>query len=107
MLSKEGRVGKFGWKAQTPSLLDFVQGACANELGLSNPNQPQPKSIAKPDYRAPAGDDLTLQQCKQMAAFIASLPAPRQELPADQGQLKNIHRAPGFHELRSRRPRFR
>jgi CxxC motif-containing protein (DUF1111 family) len=86
-----GRVGKFGWKGQTPSLLDFVQGACANELGLSNPNQAQPVSIATPDYKAP-GQDLTLKQCEQMAAFIASLPAPRQELPEDAAELTLIHR---------------
>lgn len=90
LFSKEGRVGKFGWKGQTASLLDFVQGACANELGLSNPNQPQPTSIAKADYVAP-GEDLTLAQCQQMATFIASLPNPRQELPADAKERDNVH----------------
>jgi CxxC motif-containing protein (DUF1111 family) len=90
-LYTKGRVGKFGWKAQTASLLDFVQGACANELGLSNPNQPQPTSIATPDYKAP-GQDLTLKQCEQMAAFIASLPAPRRETPEDKRELELIHR---------------
>ncbi len=30
----DGRVGRFGWKAQTASLRDFVLAACANELGL-------------------------------------------------------------------------
>jgi CxxC motif-containing protein (DUF1111 family) len=95
VLFSNGRAGKFGWKGQTASLLDFVQGACANELGLSNPNQPQPKSIARPDYQAP-GEDLTLEQCKQMASFIASLPQPRQDMPADQTQRDNVHRG---HEL--------
>ena len=33
----DGRIGRFGWKAQTASLSEFVQAACANELGLSNP----------------------------------------------------------------------
>src|SRR4029077_803252 len=27
-----GRIGRFGWKAQTGSLADFVLAACANEL---------------------------------------------------------------------------
>jgi len=90
LFSKDGKVGKFGWKAQTVSLLDFVQGACANELGLSNPNQPQPVSIAKSDYVAP-GDDLTLKQCQQMASFIAALPNPRQELPQQPEERANVH----------------
>lgn len=89
LLSK-GRVGKFGWKGQTVSLLDFVQGACANELGLSNPNQPQPVSIAKLDYAAP-GTDLTLKQCEQMAAYIAALPNPREDLPAEPKERDNVH----------------
>ncbi len=91
IFTKEGRVGKFGWKAQTVSLLEFVQGACANELGLSTPTEAQPTPITKLDYKAPA-TDLTLQQCKQMTAFIAALPAPRQELPDDPAELKHVHR---------------
>ena len=43
----DGRVGRFGWKGQTASLADFVQAACANELGLGNPGQAQPVSLAK------------------------------------------------------------
>src|SRR6185295_9393892 len=91
LFSKDGRAGKFGWKGQTASLLDFVQGACANELGLSNPNQPQPTSIATPDYQSP-GEDLTLKQCQQMASYIASLPQPRQQLPAAKAERDNVHR---------------
>jgi CxxC motif-containing protein (DUF1111 family) len=70
-----GRIGKFGWKAQTASLSDFVQAACANELGLGNPGQAQPRSLARPVYEAP-GLDLTLEQCNQLTAYVASLPRP-------------------------------
>jgi len=90
LYAKDGRVGKFGWKAQTASLLEFVQGACANELGLSNPSQPQPTSIARLDYKSDKFD-LTLEQCKQMTAFIAALPSPRQELPNDRAQRDRVH----------------
>jgi CxxC motif-containing protein (DUF1111 family) len=76
----DGRVGRFGWKAQSASLSDFVQAACANELGLGNPGQAQPRPLGKPDYQAP-GLDLTLEQCNQMTAFIGSLPRPEQRLP--------------------------
>jgi CxxC motif-containing protein (DUF1111 family) len=78
----DGRIGKFGWKAQTASLSEFVRAACANELGLGNPDNPQPTPLAKPDYVAP-GLDLTAEQCDQITAFVASLPRPVQKLPAD------------------------
>jgi CxxC motif-containing protein (DUF1111 family) len=78
----DGRIGKFGWKAQTASLLDFVQAACANELGLGNPGQDQPKPLAQPSY-APPGLDLTREQCEQLSAFIASLQRPVERLQDD------------------------
>jgi CxxC motif-containing protein (DUF1111 family) len=77
-----GRVGRFGWKAQSRSLSDFVQAACANELGLGNPGQAQPRPLFKPDYQAP-GLDLTTEQCDQITAFVASLPRPAERLPDD------------------------
>jgi CxxC motif-containing protein (DUF1111 family) len=76
----KGKIGKFGWKAQTASVADFVQGACANELGLGNPGADQPVSMAAggTEYKAP-GLDLTLEQCDQMTQFVLDLPAPSQE----------------------------
>jgi CxxC motif-containing protein (DUF1111 family) len=76
----DGRVGKFGWKGEVPTLADFVQAACANELGLGNPGQAQPVPLGQPSYR-PAGLDLTLEQCNQMTAFCAALRRP-EERPA-------------------------
>lgn len=78
----DGRIGRFGWKAQSPTLLAFVQAACANELGLGNPGQPQPRPLSKPDYE-PAGLDLTAEQCLHMTAFIASLPRPVERFPEE------------------------
>jgi CxxC motif-containing protein (DUF1111 family) len=74
-----GKLGRFGWKAQAPSLGAFVQGACANELGLGNPGQAQPKPLTRPDYVA-AGLDITQEQCDQLTAFCASLPRPVERL---------------------------
>lgn len=82
----DGRVGHFGWKAQSASLSDFVQAACANELGLSNPGQAQPRPLSKPYYQQPASYDLTLEQCDQMTAFVASLPRPIEKLSVDISQ---------------------
>jgi CxxC motif-containing protein (DUF1111 family) len=77
-----GRIGRFGWKAQTASLGEFVQAACANELGLGNPAQDQPAPLSKPGYQ-PDGLDLTDEQCSQLTTFIASLPRPGEKLPGD------------------------
>jgi CxxC motif-containing protein (DUF1111 family) len=81
----QGRVGKFGWKGQSPSLAAFVQTACANELGLGNPGQSQPSPLPALDFRA-RGYDLTLQQCDQITAFCASLPSPVERIPQDSTQ---------------------
>jgi CxxC motif-containing protein (DUF1111 family) len=76
----DGRVGRFGWKAQSASLSNFVRAACAGELGLSNPGHDQPKPLSKPDYPQ-TGLDLTAQQCDQITAFVAALPRPEARLP--------------------------
>jgi CxxC motif-containing protein (DUF1111 family) len=77
-----GRVGRFGWKAQMASLSDFVQAACANELGLGNPGQAQPVPIyEKVTTTRRGGLDLTLEQCNELTAFCASLPQPVERLP--------------------------
>jgi CxxC motif-containing protein (DUF1111 family) len=86
-----GRVGRFGWKAQTASLADFVQAACANELGLGNPSQAQPQPLSKPNYQAP-GLDLTAEQCEQITAFVASLPRPVEQLPETAGAAEEARR---------------
>jgi CxxC motif-containing protein (DUF1111 family) len=98
MRLKDGKIGKFGWKAQSPSLIDFVEAACANELGLSNPGQAQPLpkqgSPAFPKgmpYRTMAtGTDLTTKQCQQMTAFIGTLPQPVQLIPDNERDLGRV-----------------
>ena len=78
----DGRLGRFGWKSEFSTLDDFVRAACANELGLSNPERPQATPIGKRDYKAP-GVDLTDAQCVLISDYLRALPAPRQVLPAD------------------------
>ena len=80
--ASEGGIGKFGWRGQTASLKQFVMGACANELGLEVPNNRQGIDPLEPDHRAP-GLDLTQEQCDDLIAYVASLPAPKQREPND------------------------
>jgi CxxC motif-containing protein (DUF1111 family) len=78
-----GRIGRFGWKAQTAHLADFVQAACANELGLSNPGAAQPTRLYFWETKPTTGLDLTAEQCDQLTAFCASLSRPVERLPKD------------------------
>ncbi len=84
-------LGRFGWRAQATSLTQFVEGACANELGLRIVGNGRAASHDQaawpldgppaPAERSPA--DLTPHQVRALARFVASLPAPRPERATD------------------------
>lgn len=83
--AKNNDVGRFGWRGQTPTLKDFVLGACAIELGLSTPETAQlfdprvPFSMA----HVQQNPDLSAEQCFDLTAFCASLPAPQEQRPLE------------------------
>jgi CxxC motif-containing protein (DUF1111 family) len=77
---RDGRVGRFGWKAQTASLREFTLQACASELGLEVPGFPQAAPPWKAGYKAP-GLDLSAEQCDALVHFVASLPPPVRKPP--------------------------
>jgi CxxC motif-containing protein (DUF1111 family) len=104
---KDGRIGRFGWKAQTPSLNDFVLTACAVELGLEVPGHPQ-SGLPKPSIKMASQSvckvelsvdgpsdphpkamanlaplDLTTEQCASLEAYIRALPKPIELNQAD------------------------
>jgi CxxC motif-containing protein (DUF1111 family) len=74
-LVKDGRLGRFGWKAQVSRLEDFVLTACANELGLEVPGHHQAASPLDPDAKAPALN-LTAEECAALVDYVRSLPPP-------------------------------
>src|SRR5262249_53676127 len=73
----DGRIGKFGWKAQFATLEEFVAAACANELGLGTPRMEQAKPLGAA-HSAPAADsaspDLDSTQFRALVAFVTTLP---------------------------------
>jgi hypothetical protein len=77
---KDNRIGRFGWKAQTASLGDFVFTACAVELGLEVPDHHQGGNPQKPDARA-KGLDLTAEECNALTDYIRSIPRPMENRP--------------------------
>lgn len=78
----EGRMGRFGWRGNVPTLLDFCDQACAAEVGLETRRINQPMDPMAPQYRNPTFD-ISDAQIKSMAAFVAALPAPTRKLPED------------------------
>src|SRR6185369_6738690 len=72
---KDGRVGRFGWKASVATLGEFTLQACSSELGLEVPGFARAAPPWKSDYKAP-GIDLKREQCDTLTGFVASLPRP-------------------------------
>ena len=72
---KDGQVGRFGWKAQTPTLRDFVFSACANELGLEVPDHHQAASPLAFEART-KGLDLDDDEVNALTIYIQFLPTP-------------------------------
>ena len=73
--TRAGRIGRYGWKAQIPTLHEFVRAACANELGLEVPGHSQPPSPLDPTSKAEEFD-LKQDECDALVAYMRSLPAP-------------------------------
>ncbi|QDU35781.1 Cytochrome c [Maioricimonas rarisocia] len=80
----DGRIGKFGWKAQFATLEEFVATACAVEIGLSNPMRKQDRPGAHvPDEDAAL--DMNQQQLDSLVAFCRFLEKPERVLPVETG----------------------
>ncbi len=78
----DGRIGKFGWKAQFATLEEFVAAACANELGLGNPMMDQAKPWTR-STPAKVNADLDAKQFRALVGFCDTLPRPLEILPDD------------------------
>jgi CxxC motif-containing protein (DUF1111 family) len=75
-----GRFGKFGWRANFATLVEFTENACVNELGLQSKNVAQPADFSQPNYRN-AKIDIDNRSILAMTAFISALPAPSRQAP--------------------------
>jgi CxxC motif-containing protein (DUF1111 family) len=78
----DGRIGRFGWKAQFATLEEFVANACASELGLGSVKQDQARPLGCSESESVA-TDLSRKQFQAMLAFVATLPRPVERPPLD------------------------
>ncbi len=78
--TNDGKVGRFGWKAQIAGLDEFVLTACAVELGLQVPGHEQPPLPYNKEYKAP-GLDMDQSECTELILFVAGLPQPTRLTP--------------------------
>jgi CxxC motif-containing protein (DUF1111 family) len=79
---KDGRIGRFGWKAQTATLKEFVLSAAAGEMGLEVPGRRQAADPRLPGLVA-AGLDMDQAECDALTDYVRGLPAPIAKMPAD------------------------
>lgn len=87
---EDGRFGKFGWRANIASLLEFNDQACANEMGLQTQRKVQASDATNRAYQSNA-PDISDEQIQMLTHFIKALPPPRQELPNDSQAVASIH----------------
>jgi CxxC motif-containing protein (DUF1111 family) len=76
----DGRIGRFGWKAQTATLREFVLSAAAVELGLELPGHAQAADPRIPPLPA-SGPDMDQDDCDALIAYVRALPRPTVETP--------------------------
>lgn len=87
----DGRVGKFGWKAQFATIEEFVATACAVEVGLSNSyrRQDQPGEF-KADENAVY--DMTSHQLDSLTTFCLTLERPELVMPRSSKEFSAVVR---------------
>ncbi len=70
----DGRMGKFGWKANVSTLVEFMGEAFRNEMGLTNPLRPRDEvSGCSANRNSPEVDALALEAA---AMFLNSIDPP-------------------------------
>jgi CxxC motif-containing protein (DUF1111 family) len=75
---QDGRLGRFGWKANVPSVREFVRDALSGELGMTVPNEPQSLFGVEEDGDDAIDPEIDGPSIDAIATFIELLgPPPR------------------------------
>ena len=72
----DGRLGRFGWKADVPSLAEFMRDALSNEMGLTVPQQPGLTFGFSGDLDGVADPEITEPEIQDLLTYVSHLGAP-------------------------------
>lgn len=74
----DGRLGRFGWKANVPGVREFVRDALTNELGLTLPQEPGLTFGRSEDSDGAADPEVTVGTIDDLTFYLQQLgPPPR------------------------------
>jgi len=69
-------VGRFGWKAQAPRLMDFLNDAMGNEMGITCPDDGRGFALLVDGDGVP-DPELSAEEGAALLHFLSNLPAPQ------------------------------
>lgn len=72
----DGRIGRFGWKAQVPSVLEFVRDAMTSEIGLTVPEHEGMTFGESVDNDGVSDPELSIGAVEDVAFFLSMLAGP-------------------------------
>lgn len=80
----DGRLGRFGWKANVPSVAEFARDAISNEVGLTVPEVAGHTFGFTSDGDDVADPEVSVEELDDLSFFMAQLaPPPRRSTDAD------------------------
>lgn len=82
-ITDDGRVGRFGWKAQVPSVAEFVRDAMTAELGLTIAPQTGLTFGRIEDNDDHDDPELSVSEAEDLTFFIVNLGAPPRQMGFD------------------------
>ncbi len=81
-LLDDGRLGRYGWKAQVPSIADFVADAMLHEVGLTTDPADSDFTVAD-DGDATPDPELSRDDAQDLAFYLSNLAPPVRMVAAD------------------------
>jgi len=72
----DGRLGRFGWKGQVATLVEFMADAFRDELGVTNPLVPHDEQPGCRPFGPLFGTDIDAVPLQDVAAFMSTLDPP-------------------------------
>ena len=84
LLPNDGRIGRLGWKADVPSVAEFVRDAMAAEIGLTIPQQADLTFGLTTDDDGIADPELSVEDAEDLAFFLSMLAGPPRQPTDDQ-----------------------